>query len=190
MYGAVAQLVAHLHGMEGVRGSNPLSSTFRGGFATRTPYGAGVIFGEASVVVTATPDEALALLWDLERYREADHKIGRIISAQPDGGDLVVRFVPKMRGLPGPPVTQRLRRTGAHRIDISDEPGSWVSKVQTFSGFLIAEPTDGGTRVTHREQLDFHGPTARVLERSLRGWLAKDVEAEVVRIGLLLGEHR
>src|SRR4249919_3811272 len=25
--GAVAQLVAHLHGMEGVRGSNPLSST-------------------------------------------------------------------------------------------------------------------------------------------------------------------
>ena len=25
--GAVAQLVAHLHGMQGVRGSNPLSST-------------------------------------------------------------------------------------------------------------------------------------------------------------------
>jgi hypothetical protein len=25
--GAVAQLVAHLHGMEGVRGSSPLSST-------------------------------------------------------------------------------------------------------------------------------------------------------------------
>ena len=27
MNGAVAQLVAHLHGMQGVRGSNPLSST-------------------------------------------------------------------------------------------------------------------------------------------------------------------
>ena len=26
--GAIAQLVAHLHGMQGVRGSNPLSSTF------------------------------------------------------------------------------------------------------------------------------------------------------------------
>ncbi len=26
-HGAVAQLVAHLHGMEGVRGSSPLSST-------------------------------------------------------------------------------------------------------------------------------------------------------------------
>ena len=25
--GAIAQLVAHLHGMQGVRGSNPLSST-------------------------------------------------------------------------------------------------------------------------------------------------------------------
>lgn len=29
MFGAVAQLVAHLHGMQGVRGSNPLSSTIR-----------------------------------------------------------------------------------------------------------------------------------------------------------------
>ena len=28
-YGAVAQLVAHLHGMQGVRGSSPLSSTER-----------------------------------------------------------------------------------------------------------------------------------------------------------------
>ena len=27
MFGAVAQLVAHLHGMQGVRGSSPLSST-------------------------------------------------------------------------------------------------------------------------------------------------------------------
>ena len=26
--GAIAQLVAHLHGMQGVRGSNPLSSTY------------------------------------------------------------------------------------------------------------------------------------------------------------------
>ena len=149
-----------------------------------------MIFGEATVVVAAAPEDVLALLWDLERYREADHKIGRVISTQADGDDLVVRFVPKMRGLPGPPVTQRLRRTGAHRIDISDEPGSWVSKVQTFSGFLIAEPIDGGTRVTHREQLDFHGPMARVLERSLRGWLASDVDAEVARIGQLLGTHR
>ena len=27
MFGPVAQLVAHLHGMQGVRGSNPLGST-------------------------------------------------------------------------------------------------------------------------------------------------------------------
>tara|TARA_B100000287_G_scaffold224335_1_gene211719 strand:- start:115 stop:237 length:123 start_codon:yes stop_codon:yes gene_type:complete len=29
-YGAVAQLVEHVHGMHGVRGSNPLSSTVIG----------------------------------------------------------------------------------------------------------------------------------------------------------------
>ncbi|HVU74300.1 MAG TPA: SRPBCC family protein [Mycobacteriales bacterium] len=149
-----------------------------------------MIFGEASVTVRATPDEALALLWDLERYRQADHKIGRVISSAPDGDDLVVRFVPKMRGLPGPPVTQRLHRTGPHRIDISDEPGSWVSRLQTFSGFLVAEPVDGATRVTHREQLDFHGPLAKLMERSLRGWLARDVVDEVARIGDILGTRR
>src|ERR1700757_3453247 len=39
VYGAVAQLVAHLHGMEGVRGSNPLSSTNQKVFTFRQcPY--------------------------------------------------------------------------------------------------------------------------------------------------------
>lgn len=146
-----------------------------------------MIFGEASVTVTATPEEVLAFLWDLERYREADHKIGRVLSSQPDGDELVVRFVPRMRGLPGPPVRQRLRRTGPHRVDITDEPGSWTSRLQTFSGFLTAEPTEDGTLVTHREQLDFRGPLAGVMERSLRRWLAHDVRAEVGRIGQLLG---
>ena len=146
-----------------------------------------MIFGEASVTVRATPDEVLGFLWDLDRYRQADHKIGRVLSTQPNGDDLVVRFVPKMRGLSGPPVRQRLRRTGPHRIDITDEPGSWVSRIQTFSGFLLAEPVAEGTYVTHREQRDFHGPLARAMERSLRRWLAHDVAAEVARIGRLLG---
>jgi hypothetical protein len=35
-HGAMAQLVAHLHGMERVRGSNPLSSTFATAKATST----------------------------------------------------------------------------------------------------------------------------------------------------------
>ena len=146
-----------------------------------------VIFGEASVTVTATPEEVLAFLWDLERYREADHKIGRVLSSQPDGDDLVVRFVPRMRGLSGPPVRQRLRRTGPHRVDITDEPGSWTARLQSFRGYLTAEPVDTGTLVTHREQLDFRGPFARVMERSLRSWLARDVREEVSRIGQLLG---
>src|SRR6185437_4447773 len=36
-HGAVAQLVAHFHGMEGVRGSNPLSSTGRLFLSWRAP---------------------------------------------------------------------------------------------------------------------------------------------------------
>ena len=45
LLGAVAQLVAHLHGMQGVRGSSPLSSTCKDCgvawhyMAARKPYG-------------------------------------------------------------------------------------------------------------------------------------------------------
>ena len=45
-FGAVAQLVAHLHGMQGVRGSSPLSST---GYPPE-PQGSGGFFVSWSVV--------------------------------------------------------------------------------------------------------------------------------------------
>ena len=51
--GAVAQLVAHLHGMEGVRGSNPLSSTqVKGRFTVREP--AFLIFWQQETAATVT----------------------------------------------------------------------------------------------------------------------------------------
>ena len=54
--GAVAQLVAHLHGMEGVRGSNPLSSTqVRGRFRSWDwPL---LIFRQQQTAATASPTD-------------------------------------------------------------------------------------------------------------------------------------
>ena len=68
--GAVAQLVAHLHGMEGVRGSSPLSSTFSEG---------GVLSGAGSAGGRGCPISNEAVDSHLDR---AAHLFGIVACAQ------------------------------------------------------------------------------------------------------------
>ena len=59
-FGAVAQLVAHLHGMQGVRGSSPLRSTD----GTRLePLPMETLAGVRALFVSAARVRALALTW-------------------------------------------------------------------------------------------------------------------------------
>ena len=51
-----------------------------------------MIYGQASIAVTASPAEVLDFVCDLARYRMADTKIGKVLSVEPDGDDQVVRF--------------------------------------------------------------------------------------------------
>jgi hypothetical protein len=90
-----------------------------------------VIYGQASVTVTASPAEVLDFVCDLTRYRTADTKIGKVLSVEPGGDDQIARFRPRLRGLPGPPVRQPIHRTGDTRIDITDMP-SWQNRLVTF----------------------------------------------------------
>lgn len=148
-----------------------------------------MIYGQASMTVTASPAEVLDFVCDLARYRMADTKIGKVLSVEPDGDDQVVRFRSRLRDLPGPPVHQRMHRTGDTRIDITDVP-SWQNRLVTFRGLFTCEPTKTGTLVTHREEFDFHGPIRRIAEPFLRTWLAADVKDEVTRMSRLLGDAR
>jgi hypothetical protein len=104
-----------------------------------------VICGQASVTFTASPAEVLDFVCDLARYRTANTKIGKLFSVERDGDDQIVRFRPRLRDLPGPPVRQRIHRTGDTRIDITDMP-SWQNRLVTFRGLFTCEPTKTGTR--------------------------------------------
>jgi hypothetical protein len=148
-----------------------------------------VIYGQASVTVTASPAEVLDFVCDLARYRTADTKIGKVLSVKPDGDDQIVRFRSRLRDLPGPLVRQRIHRTGDTRIDITDMP-SWQNRLATFHGIFTCEPTKTGTLVMHREEFDFHGPMRLIAEPFLRSWLAADVKGEVTRMSRLLGGER
>lgn len=148
-----------------------------------------MIYGQASITVTASAAEVLDFVCDLTRYRTADTKIGKVLSVEPDGDDQIVRFRPRLRDLPGPLVRQRIHRTGDTRIDITDVP-SWQSRLVTFRGLFTCEPTKTGTLVMHREEFDFHGPMRLIAELLLRTWLAADIQDEVTRMSRLLGDAR
>jgi hypothetical protein len=143
-----------------------------------------VIEGVGEAIVPVSPDEALGLVLDLDRYRQADYKIGTVKWVRPDATGAVVRFRSKMAGMPGPYVTQRVDRTG-HRLDVHTVAPKWMNRVVTFEGVVDCTPVDGGTRFFHREALTFKGPF-RLLEPLLRGWLAKDTPAEVRRVAAML----
>ena len=61
-----------------------------------------MIVGEGRATVAAPPNEVFEFVLDLERYREADHKIGRVgpVVRTANGGS--AKFWGRIRGLPGP----------------------------------------------------------------------------------------
>jgi hypothetical protein len=144
-----------------------------------------VIVGEASATVNASPAEVFAFVLDLERYRQADHKIGRVGEIRRDGDSGTVRFAGRIRGLPGP--------SGTYPFTLSDSrlrfgspvagPARWFLE---FEGTFDCEATDGGTRVVHREVFGFKRPWRWLAEPLLRRWLETDIGEEMVRFGPLV----
>jgi len=145
-----------------------------------------MIEGIGEEVVAATPEEALGWVLDLERYRQADYKIGPVDWVRVDDGGALVRFRSRMMGMPGPKVTQRIDRTGT-RLDVRTVEPKWMSRLLDFEGVIDCTPVEGGTNFFHREAFSFRGPARYLLEPLLRRWLAKDTAAEVRRLADLIG---
>jgi len=144
-----------------------------------------VIIGEGEAVVRRAPDEVLEFVMDLERYRQADRKIGAIASLRRTGDVAEARFRARMLGLPGPMVTQVLRLTPGQRIDVRNAP-SWLDRLMAFEGVITCEPACGGTRVYHREAFELRRPLSWLLGPVLQRWLRHDTAAEVARMQELL----
>ena len=60
-----------------------------------------MIVGEATTTVSVTPDEVFDFVLDLHRYRQADHKIGRVGTIDNEGDRGTAQFSGRIRGLPG-----------------------------------------------------------------------------------------
>jgi hypothetical protein len=135
---------------------------------------------EATELVEAGPGAVLDFVMDIDRYRQADHKIRRIRHVERHGDEVVVSMWTRAGGLPVP-ATQRMVRSGDERIDVRNEP-SWQDRLVDFHGEFICQPGDGSTtRVTHRYRFSLKGP-GRLAEPMIRRWLARDIVAEVRRL--------
>lgn len=130
--------------------------------------------------MSAPPSEVFEFVLDLNRYRQADHKIGRVGPMQRSGDSGTVRFSGRIRGLPGPSGTYPFTVT-ASRLHFGSPiagPARWFLG---FEGSFDCEVTEDGTIVTHREAFEFKRPWRWIAEPALRRWLEADTAEEMLR---------
>lgn len=146
-----------------------------------------MIEGRARTTIHAPAKACYEFVLDLDRYRQADHKIGRVRSLEFDGRQGEVHYTGRLRGLPTPPMTHLIEAEPYRSIEVTSKPGTWQDRLGPFRGtFAFLAIDDHTTDVEHVEQMSFRGPAKPVLERMLRGWLAADTPAELDRMKALL----
>lgn len=140
-----------------------------------------MIVGQATVTVSVSPADVFDFVLDLERYRQADHKIGRVGSVRRDGSGGTAVFSGRIKGMPGPSGTYPFTSTPTSLKFASPVAGAarWFLN---FEGSFECEETGGGTEVTHREVFDFKPPWRWFLDPFLRRWLENDTTQEMARL--------
>ncbi len=144
-----------------------------------------MIVGEASATVGVPPNEVFEFVLDLDRYRLADRKIGRVGTVNRDGDHGTVTFSGRIRGLPGPSGTYPFTLSPWRLVFGSaiSGPARWFLD---FEGTFDCCVTEEGTVVTHREVFDFKSPWRWLVEPLLRRWLESDTADEMVRFKELI----
>jgi len=121
---------------------------------------------------------------DVDQYRLADHKIGRVYYVRRDGNRGEVRHVGKLVGIPGPAVVLGFTLTPYSRLDFRSVRVPWP--VRGFEGSFTCEETSSGTHVVHRECFIFGPIAGRIFKALFGSWLKRDTPAEVMRMKRLL----
>ena len=144
-----------------------------------------MIVGEATTTVSATPDDVFDFVLDLNRYRQADHKIGRVGTIDNQGDRGLAQFAGRIRGLPGPSGTYPFTRTQSSLRFGSPVAGAarWFLD---FEGTFDTEQSSEGTVVTHREVFSFKRPWRWLADPLLRRWLENDTTEEMARFKELI----
>ncbi|SDN46930.1 Polyketide cyclase / dehydrase and lipid transport [Geodermatophilus sp. DSM 45219] len=140
-----------------------------------------VAVGQASMVTTASAEDVLAFIMDVEAYQAVDPRLKTITWVRRSPGETVFRFRPRLMGMPGPRTTQRVVLTAGRRVDIIPVP-SPMDRIVLFAGLLECVEEDGLVRVHRRLEFRFARPLSWLLDPLMRRWLAKDVPAELARL--------
>lgn len=142
------------------------------------------VCAEGRAVIDREPEAIFAFVLDVEQYRKADHKIGRLHYLHREGTHGEVRHGGRILGLPAPAATLAFELTPQSRLDFQGVSMPWPLK--GFDGFFTCEPSPRGLVVTHRECFIFGTVTGHVFRTLLGGWFARDTQAEVLRMKRLL----
>jgi hypothetical protein len=135
------------------------------------------------VVRGVTPDEIFDFVLDPAQYTKADTKMVWVtkLADTPDG--MVAREDGKFLGLFRGSVVTRYRWTRPAHIDVTLEHGV----PRRLHAWFEIEPTEGGARIRHVEELDLGlGPFGWLHDVVARSWFARSVEGEVAEIARLL----
>lgn len=147
-----------------------------------------VVCGEGRTVIRRQPKDILEFVLDVDRYRRADLKIGRVHYVHRNGNEGEVRHGGRLLGLPGPSVILSFALTPYSRLDFRGVGVPWP--LRGFDGFFTCEKSAEGTIVVHRECFIFGPIAGRLFKFVLGGWLRADTPAEVVRMKRLLENDR
>lgn len=117
-----------------------------------------MIEGVGEIVIRRPAAAIIEFVTDLERYKQADWKIGRVLESRRDGDRIVMRHDGTLRGIPGPPVTLDLHVEGTTAVryrSVATFPSRFLL---TFDGGSTFEVVLNGTRVAHTERFHFLPP--------------------------------
>jgi hypothetical protein len=139
----------------------------------------------AEATIKRPPEAIIAFVTDLEQYKLADWKIGRVLECRHEGDAFIMRHDGKLRGVPGPAVSLEMRVNGME-LRYKDIPTFPSRLALTFDGGFDLFPNGEHTRVVHTERFRFKAPVRWVAEPLLRTWLQQDIEKEMVRLREIL----
>jgi len=145
-----------------------------------------MIEGIGEALVRRPPEAIIDFVTDLERYKKADWKIGRVLESRREGHRIFMRHDGTLRGIPGPPVSLEMTIEGSTSVryrSVPTFPSKWFL---TFDGGFELSEVAGGTHVVHTERFRFHAPWRFVAEPFLRTWIAEDVPKEMARLKAIL----
>lgn len=135
-------------------------------------------------MIRCSPADFLEFVMDIEKYAEADDKLGTFDWVRRDEDLVEFKFRPILPGLPkpAPKMVARGRLTPGERIDVTLSPlpyNKLYNRLMDFSAGFVVESIPGGIRVKRTFGVDFHPAVRWLLDPILRRTLPRDVQSEM-----------